>query len=85
LLDLEPLTPIESVMPKQFNNNFYTNGMEKGFGSQVTIARPNSTSLRTTIPEGIDKTIGLNVGDTLNWSIEVKNGKMIVIVTNSKG
>ena len=54
--------------------------MEKGFISKVTIARPNSTSLRTTIPEGVARIIGLNVGDILKWFIEVKDGELIVIV-----
>ncbi len=51
-----------------------------GFETKVTIARPKSTSLRTTIPEGIAKAIDLNAGDSLRWKIEPRDKRIIVIV-----
>lgn len=42
------------------------------FSSTVTTARPRSTSLRTTIPEGIAKLIDLKPGDELKWIITLK-------------
>ncbi|MGA3111588.1 MAG: hypothetical protein ABSE15_06085 [Candidatus Bathyarchaeia archaeon] len=38
--------------------------------SKVSIARPGSTSLRATIPEGIAVFLGLNEGDTLEWQMK---------------
>ncbi len=55
--------------------------MTDGFETKVTVARPNTNSLRTTIPEGVAKVIGLKAGDTLKWKIEVKEGRMIVLVS----
>jgi hypothetical protein len=51
-----------------------------GFKTKVTPARPNSTSLRTTIPEGVVKTIELKAGNSLRWKIEVRDEQIIVIV-----
>lgn len=41
---------------------------------------PTSLSLRGTIPEGIAEALKLNHGDEINWKIEIKNNKIIVIV-----
>jgi hypothetical protein len=61
------------------------------FISKVTLARPNSPSLRTTIPEGIAKMIELNAGDELLWKIsikannvEIKVSKKIKIIQENK-
>ena len=41
------------------------------YSSKVTIARPKSTSLRTTIPEGIAKLIDLEAGDEIVWDAKI--------------
>ena len=55
------------------------------FTSKVSIARPNSPSLRTTIPEGVAKLIDLKAGDNLKWKIDIKDGgKIDIILTKTK-
>ncbi|MFY3742223.1 MAG: hypothetical protein HMLIMOIP_002687 [Candidatus Nitrosomirales archaeon] len=39
------------------------------FGSKVTIARPKSPSLRTTIPEAVVKMMDLKSGDEIVWHV----------------
>jgi hypothetical protein len=51
------------------------------FISKVTYARPNSQSLRTTIPEGVAKIIELNVGDSLVWKINIKSNHVEINVS----
>jgi antitoxin component of MazEF toxin-antitoxin module len=51
------------------------------FISKVTLARPNSPSLRTTIPEGVAKMIELNTGDSLKWDIAIKDNKIEIRVS----
>jgi antitoxin component of MazEF toxin-antitoxin module len=51
------------------------------FISKVTYARPNSPSLRTTIPEGLAKMIGLEAGDSLVWNLTIKDNNLIVTVS----
>lgn len=51
---------------------------------EVTIiasATPRSQSLRTTIPLGIVRQFGLKEKQRLNWTIEVKDNKMVIVVT----
>ena len=53
--------------------------------SKVGIGRPNSPSLRTTIPEGIVAFLELKKGDKLEWKMDVsKDGKRTVIVRRVK-
>jgi bifunctional DNA-binding transcriptional regulator/antitoxin component of YhaV-PrlF toxin-antitoxin module len=56
------------------------------FRTKATTARPNSPSLRTTIPEGVAKLIDLEAGDELLWKIEIKENRVEISVskTNSK-
>jgi len=60
---------------------------EMGAGelSTLTKARPGSDSLRTTVPIGVAKQFKLNEGDQLDWTIEARDGKLIIIVTPHKG
>ena len=53
------------------------------FITKVTIARPDSPSLRTTIPEGIVKLIDLKAGDNLNWRVSIKSGKVEIILSKN--
>ena len=48
--------------------------------SKVSIARPNSKSLRATIPEGIVAFLELEKGDRLEWKMEIREGKRVVMV-----
>jgi bifunctional DNA-binding transcriptional regulator/antitoxin component of YhaV-PrlF toxin-antitoxin module len=36
--------------------------------------------LRTTVPASIVKQFNLNDGDKLDWSIDIKDGKMVALV-----
>jgi hypothetical protein len=49
--------------------------------SKTAVARPDSKSLRATVPEGIVAFLGLKTGDTLDWKMEFVNGKRVVFVT----
>jgi hypothetical protein len=52
--------------------------------SKVSIARPGSTSLRATVPEGIAVFLELNEGDTLEWRMEDTPDGRIATVRKSK-
>lgn len=47
-------------------------------------ARANSESLRTTVPNGIVKQLGLTEGGYLLWQIEADKGKLSVRVMPEK-
>ena len=48
--------------------------------SKAGVAKPNSKSLRATIPEGIVAFLELRASDTLEWKMEIINGKRVTIV-----
>jgi bifunctional DNA-binding transcriptional regulator/antitoxin component of YhaV-PrlF toxin-antitoxin module len=50
--------------------------------SKVTVARPGSTSLRATVPEGIVAFLGLKEADSLEWKMEIEDGERVAIVRN---
>jgi bifunctional DNA-binding transcriptional regulator/antitoxin component of YhaV-PrlF toxin-antitoxin module len=54
--------------------------------STVGLARPETKSLRATVPEGIVAYLSLQPGDKLDWTMEndAKSGERIVIVRKSK-
>ena len=53
--------------------------------STATSARPETKSLRATIPEGIVAYLELENGDKLDWKMETdKQGKRMVIVKKAK-
>ena len=54
--------------------------MNSAMESKVFKVRSNSTSLRDTIPQGVVEGLKLKHGDSLNWSIEARNGEIIAIV-----
>jgi len=39
--------------------------------SKVGVAKPGTSSLRTTIPQAIVEYLDLKVGDTLEWSMHI--------------
>jgi hypothetical protein len=51
------------------------------FTSAVTTARPRSTSLRTTVPEGIAKLIDLKAGDELIWTVTANKAGVVVTIS----
>jgi bifunctional DNA-binding transcriptional regulator/antitoxin component of YhaV-PrlF toxin-antitoxin module len=52
--------------------------------SSVATARKKSKSLRATIPEGIVVYLGLEVGDKLEWKMDMKGKDRIAIVKKKK-
>lgn len=46
----------------------------------LTLAATNKASLRTTVPMSIVKQFGLKQGDKLDWTFEVKNGGIVIVV-----
>lgn len=49
----------------------------------TTLAKQTSKSesLRTTVPSGIVRQFGLKEGDKLEWNIETRKNKLIIVVT----
>ena len=52
-----------------------------GEKTTLTKASSKSESLRTTVPSGIVSHFRLKEQDQLNWNIEIKEGKLVIIVT----
>ena len=50
----------------------------------LTHASPKSESLRTTVPRGICKQFNLKETDQLDWTIEARDGRLIIVVTPKK-
>lgn len=53
--------------------------------SSVASARKESKSVRATIPEGIVAYLRLEVGDKLEWEMDMKGKDRVVIVKRKKG
>jgi hypothetical protein len=51
-----------------------------GETTTLALAATKKTSLRTTVPMSVVKQFGLTAGDKLDWSFDVKEGAMIIIV-----
>lgn len=51
--------------------------------SRVTQAKPDTISVRTTIPSNIAKQLNLTNGDTLDWEVD-KNDKMWIAKITKK-
>ena len=58
--------------------------MTKGEITTLFKATPKSISLRTTVPEGVVRHVGLKPGDKLDWSIEARDGGLIITVRKVK-
>jgi bifunctional DNA-binding transcriptional regulator/antitoxin component of YhaV-PrlF toxin-antitoxin module len=52
--------------------------------STLTYAAPNTQSLRTTVPQGICKQFNLKERDQLDWTIEARDSKLVIVVTPKK-
>ena len=48
--------------------------------SKVSIARPESKSLRATVPEGIVAFLELKAGDKLEWKMEIIDEERVAMV-----
>lgn len=53
--------------------------------STATTARPNTKSLRATIPEGVVAFLNLESGDSLEWEMDFEKKERIVIVKKKSG
>ena len=51
-------------------------------GQKSTVARAstNSPSVRATIPEAVAKEMHLSVGDILDWEIELRKNRKVIVV-----
>jgi bifunctional DNA-binding transcriptional regulator/antitoxin component of YhaV-PrlF toxin-antitoxin module len=49
--------------------------------TKLTLAKTASTSLRTTVPISIVRQFRLGDGDKLEWTLDIKDGKMIIVVS----
>ena len=49
--------------------------------STVGIAKVGTRSLRATVPEGIVAFLGIQVGDKLQWKMDIHNNERVVIVS----
>jgi hypothetical protein len=52
--------------------------------SKTTAARPGSTSLRATVPEGIVAFLDLKESDKLEWKMEIINDERVAIIRKLK-
>ena len=50
----------------------------------ITKAATTSESLRTTIPMGIVRQFNLQTGDKIAWKMEVREGKLVIVVKPEK-
>jgi len=49
--------------------------------SKTSVARPGSTSLRATVPEGIVVFLNLKEGDSIEWKMDItEDGERVAIV-----
>lgn len=53
--------------------------------SKVTLARPNTASVRSTIPEHVARQLGLGAGDTLVWELDKDADGWLVTVRKAAG
>ena len=54
--------------------------VKMGHKSTVAKASSNSPSIRATIPEEVAKEMQLSVGDILDWEIEERKNRKVMIV-----
>lgn len=53
--------------------------------SKVTIAKRDTSSLRSTIPISIVEYLEINKGDYLEWKMELSGSGKVVVIKKSKG
>jgi len=52
--------------------------------SKVGIAKIGTKSVRATVPEGIVAFLDIEVGDKLEWKMEIIDGERVALVKKSK-
>jgi bifunctional DNA-binding transcriptional regulator/antitoxin component of YhaV-PrlF toxin-antitoxin module len=57
---------------------------DMGLRSKVGLAKTGTSSLRTTIPEGIVEYLNLKPGDILEWSMEIIDSARVTVVRKVK-
>lgn len=69
---MRQIRPAYSNLPmrRQINILHSPNENVAEFSSKVTIARPKSPSLRTTIPEAVVKMMELSAGNAIVWNVK---------------
>ena len=55
-----------------------------GQTTKLTPATSKKESLRTTVPRSIVQQFDLTSGDSIEWKIEARDGKLIIIVSPVK-
>jgi len=55
--------------------------LEKGEVTVIALATSKGQSLRTTIPMGIVKQFGLRDKQRLNWTIQINDNRMVIMVS----
>ncbi|MBI2184127.1 MAG: AbrB family transcriptional regulator [Thaumarchaeota archaeon] len=50
----------------------------------VSMAKPDSRSVRATVPEGIAVFLEIKAGDKLEWKMEIVNGERVAVVRKVK-
>lgn len=58
--------------------------MVNGQRTVLSKANKESYSLRTTVPSGIVKQFDLEIGDYLDWRIDIKDNELVVILKPTK-
>ena len=56
----------------------------KGVKTKVSHNTSTSHSLKSTIPEGVAEALKLDHGDSVDWSLEPRGGKIVAIVTKAE-
>ena len=54
--------------------------MDRNMETKTSLNRPGSPSLKSTIPQGVVAALKIGPSDSLRWSIEARDGKIIAIV-----
>ena len=57
---------------------------DEGETTTLSVAQTKSWSLRTTVPIGIVRQLGLKEGDKLKWKLEARNNRLVVVVEPAK-
>ena len=53
--------------------------------TKVSFNTKASHSLKSTIPEGVAEALKINQGDSVDWSLESRDGKIVAVVTKAEG
>jgi len=57
---------------------------DKGEQTILTHASTRGNSLRTTVPIGVARQLGLKEGDKLRWEIRAENNDLVILVRSLK-